>query len=340
MRSLCLSLASAIGLALGSGVAPAFAQQFYEGKTVTIVVGASAGGGFDTYARAIGRHIGRHISGDPKIIVENRPGAGSLIAANYLYKAAKPDGLTVGHFLGGLIFGQVLGQPGIEFDARKFEYIGVPVQETSICALSRKSGIADVAQWAASKTPVKMGSVGRGDFTDDIPKILQSTIGVPNQVVAGYKGTAEIRLAVESGELDGVCMGWDSIKATWRRALDAGEVRVLLQVVPKPHPDLAALPLAVDLAKTAEAKSLIEAGIHYRSATFRPYVLPPGTPKDRVEALRRAFTDVMKDRQFMEDAKKSNLEVDPLPGEEVARMVGSLFGIEPRLAARLKAILQ
>jgi len=131
MKFLYLTAAIGTGLVLSLRVLPSSAQQFYEGKTIRIVVGASPGGGFDTYARAIGRHIGRHIAGNPTIIVENKPGAASLIAANHVYKVAKPDGLTIGHFLGALISGQVLGQPGIEFDARKFEYVGVPVKETS-----------------------------------------------------------------------------------------------------------------------------------------------------------------------------------------------------------------
>lgn len=340
MKFAYVTAAIGIGLAFNPGVPPTSAQQFYEGKTIRIVVGGPPGGGFDTYARAIGRHIGRHIAGNPTVIVENRPGAASLIAANYLYRVVKPDGLTIGHFFGSLIFGQVLGQPGIEFDARKFEYIGVPVKETSICALSKRAGIADLQQWLASKTPVKMGGVGRGDLTDDIPKILQFALGLPTRVVSGYKGTPEIRLAAEGGEVDGVCMGWDSIKTTWRKALDAGDVIILLQAVPKPHPDIANVPLAVNFAKTAEAKKLIEVGIHDRSASFRPYVLPPGTPEDRVEVLRQAFMDTMRDPQFFEDAKKSKLNIDPVAGADVGKMVGSLFGLEPNLVAKLKAILQ
>lgn len=340
MRSVYLNITFGISLAFGLAVFPAYAQQFYEGKTVRIVVGASAGGGFDTYARAIGRHVGRHIAGNPTVIVENRPGAASLIAANYLYKVTEPDGLTVGHFLGSVIFGQVLGQPGIEFDARKFNYVGVPVKETSICALSKKTGISDFRQWLASKQPVKMGSVGRGDFTDDIPKILHSILGLPAQVVAGYKGTSEIRLAVEGGELDGVCMGWDSIKATWRTALDSRDVMVLVQAVSTPHPDLAKVPLAVDFAKTAEGKTLIEVGIHDRSDTFRVYVLPPGTPRDRVETLRRAFRDTLRDPQFLDDAKKSKLSVDPVAGADVQRLVEGLFGLDPQLVAKLKTIFK
>src|SRR5574341_955963 len=155
----CLLL---IALLLPSSVSGAGADDFYKGKSIRIVVGFSAGGGFDTYARAISRHMGKHIPGGPSIVVENMTGAGSLIAANHVYKVAKPDGLTIGHFIGGFFLGQVLGQPGIEFDARKFEFIGAPVSDHVVCALTKASGITSAEKWMASKTPVKLGGLAPG----------------------------------------------------------------------------------------------------------------------------------------------------------------------------------
>jgi tripartite-type tricarboxylate transporter receptor subunit TctC len=199
-----------------------FAQDYYRGKTIRIVVGFSAGGGFDTYARAIGRHMSKHIPGQPAIIVENMTGAGSLIAANQVFKVAKPDGLTIGHFIGGLFLGQVLGQKGIEFDARKFEFIGAPVTDHVVCAMTKASGITGVDTWSASKTPVKLGGVAPGASTpDNATRIFKAALGLPIQLVTGYKGTADVRLAAESGELAGGCWGWDSVKVTWRKALDS-----------------------------------------------------------------------------------------------------------------------
>jgi tripartite-type tricarboxylate transporter receptor subunit TctC len=270
-------------------------SKVFDGKTVRIVVGFSAGGGYDTYSRAIARHLGRHIPGKPTIIVENMPGAGSLIAANHLYRVAKPDGLTVGNFAGGLILAQVLGQPGIEFDARKLAWLGVPARETCVCALTRASGVSSVEAWMAAKKPVKLGGTGVGASTDDVPRILAATLNLPIQLVRGYKGTADIRLAAESGELAGGCWQWESIKATWRQGLDSGEVAVLLQVSPKPLPDLPNVPLAPSLAKTEEARQLIHAGIIVPSEIGRLYALPPGTPADRVQTLRTAFVETMRD---------------------------------------------
>lgn len=265
-----LLLAMATGLAFSAGKGSALAQEtFYQGKTVRLIVGTAAGGGFDTYSRVIARHIAKQIPGNPAIIVENMPGAAHLIAANHIYKVVKPDGLTIGNFTGALLLGQVLDRPGIEFDARKFEYIGAPARDLSICALSRKSGITSLQQWQASKS-VKIGSIGPGDFTYEIPKILQFALGLSMQVIAGYKGTAPIRLAVESGEVDGVCMDWNSIRSTWRKALETGDVVVVVQITSSSHPEISQVPLAVDFAKTPEGRRLIQVGIHDRGTIFRP----------------------------------------------------------------------
>jgi len=320
---------------------PADAQsKFYEGKTVRIVVGFSAGGGYDTYARAIGRHIGRHLPGKPTVIVENMPGAGSLIAANYLGKVAKPDGLTIGNFAGGLVLAQVLGQPGVEFDARKIAWLGVPARETCACALTKASGITGIEAWMAARTPVKLGGTGTGATTDDVPRILAATLGLPIQLVRGYKGTAEIRLAAESGEVAGGCWQWESIKSTWRQGLDSGDVAILLQVSGKPLPDLPKVATTTALAKTEEARQIIHAGIIVPSEIGRIYGLPPGTPADRVQTLRAAWADTMKDPEFLADAKRSKLDIDPVNGEELTRIVGDLFKLDPAIAAKLKGILK
>lgn len=336
-----LFLAVAIGLVFSAWSAQAVAQEdFYKGKVIRIVVGSAPGGGFDTYARAIAREMGKHMPGHPNVIVENMTGAGSLRAANYLYRIAKPDGLTIGHFLGGLLLGQALGREGIEFDARRFEYVGVPVRESSICAISKKTGFATIEQWLGSKSPVKMGGIAPGNATDDVAKILQAAIALPIQLVSGYKGTSEVRLAVEGGEVSGVCMGWDSIKATWRKSLESGDVSVVVQATPKPHPELPKVPQAIRFAKSEEGKRLIELGIHDLAAIFRPYVVPPGTPKERVEMLRRAFAETLRDPEFVAAAQKSRLAVEPVSGVEVGKIVAGLFQMSPALVARLKEVLK
>jgi tripartite-type tricarboxylate transporter receptor subunit TctC len=314
-------------------------DEFFKGKTIRIVVGFAAGGGFDTYSRVIGRHMGKFIPGNPSIIVENMTGAGSLVAANHVYRVAKPDGLTIGHFIGGLIMQQVMGGSGIEFDARQFGMIGVPVKENVVCALRKESGITSMDSWLAAKTPVKLGGTAPGSTTDDVVKVLKEAIGLPVQLVSGYKGTADIRLAADSGELAGGCWAWESIKVTWRQALQARDVMVVLQAIPKSHPELSSIPLAIDFAKTDDAKKLIEAGIHDTQIFTRPYVLPPGTPKERLQLLRKAFLDTLKDKEFSAEAEKSKLDVDPIPGEQVEKIVNGLFKLDPAILGKLKQVL-
>ena len=321
--------------------APARAQDaFYRGKSVRIIVGASAGGGYDTYSRTIARHMGKHIPGNPAIVVDNMPGAGFLISANYMYKIAKPDGLTIGHFIGGLFLQQLLGKPGIEFDARKFEYIGVPAQDSYMIGIHKSTGITSMDQWLSSKTVIKLGGVGAGSATDDIPKVLAVAIGLPMQLVSGYKGTADVRLAFDSGEIQGVCNAWESFKSTWSKEVSSGDVVLVLQTTAKPHPEQANVPLAINYAKNEEGKKLISALVHSVGPTARPYMLPPGTPKDRVQILRKAFMDTVKDPEFLADASKAKLDINPLDGAELEKNVKDVFNLDPKLIPRAKEILK
>jgi len=272
--------------------------------------------------------------------VENMVGAGSLIAANHVYKVAKPDGLTIGHFLGGLFLQQVLGRPGIEFDGRKFGYMGVPAQDSQMLAISKRTGVTNAEQWFASKTIVKFGGVGAGSATDDLTKIAIATINAPIQLVSGYKGTADVRLAFNSGEIDGLTSAWESFKSTWQKEVAAGEVRMILQAIPKPHPELPKVKRVIDFAKTDLDRKVIQVGMHNYNPVARPYVLPPGTPKDRMAILRKAFTETMKDPEFIADAKKSRLDLSPLSGEELEKTVLEIYDAEPDVVAKLKDILK
>jgi tripartite-type tricarboxylate transporter receptor subunit TctC len=339
MKMRCVLLIFVLLALLMSGAVSGFAQEsFYKGRTIRMIVGTSAGGGFDTYTRTLARHFGKHVPGQPAIVVENMPGAGHLIAANHMFKVAKPDGLTVGHFHGGWFLYQLFQRPGIEFDATQFEFIGSPIKESRACAFTKASGITSVERWLASKAPVKVGGIG-GGAPDDMARMLAATTALPIQLVTGYKGTAEIRLAAESGELAGGCWTWDSIRATWSKAIQSGEAVVVLQAVAKPHPDLPRVPLAQSLAKNDEARQLLKAGVQDPADFYRPYVTPPRTPKQRVETLRQAFDATMKDPEFLADAKKANLDLEPISGLEMERIVSGIFKLDPALTAKLKSIL-
>jgi tripartite-type tricarboxylate transporter receptor subunit TctC len=334
-RNLLLTL-----IALGILPAPALAaEEFYRGKTVRAIVGGTAGGGFDVYTRAMTRHMGKHIPGHPNFIVENMTGAATRIAAKYMHSAAKPDGLTFGIFNGYLILSQVLDPKGFDFNTRQFEWLGVPVQDNVACVLRKEAGIANVDQWMAAKTPVKFGGLGPGNSTSDAVRIVKATLNLPIQLVEGYKGTADVRLAADAGELQGACWAWESIRATWTKALQNGEIIPVLQVTPKKQPDLANVPLALDLAQSEDAKQIIRAGGITPSAITRVYVTTPKTPKDRVDILRKAFAATLKDPEFLAEAKKGGLEVNPLSGDEVRKVVDDLFALNPAIVARLSSIL-
>jgi tripartite-type tricarboxylate transporter receptor subunit TctC len=319
----------------------AFAQtNFYDGKTIRFVVGFPAGGGYDAYTRTIARHMGKHIPGNPTMVVDNMPGAGSMISANYVFRVAKPDGLTIGHFIGGLFLQQILGKPGIEFDAAKFQYIGVPGQDNFVIGISKSSGIADVDSWLASKQIVKFGGVASGSGSDDVPNILKATIGLPLQLVSGYKGTADVRLAFNSGEVMGLSNSWESTKSTWRKELESGELKLVLQATLKPHPEFPKMPMALSYAKTDEAKRLISTVARVHGPSVRPYVLPPNTPNDRLQIIRKAFMDTMKDPEFLAEAKKANLDINPDDGTVLEHNVKEILKLEPALVAKLKEILK
>jgi tripartite-type tricarboxylate transporter receptor subunit TctC len=322
------------------GVSAGAQEPFYQGKTIRLIVGLAPGGGYDLYSRTIARQMGKHIPGNPTVVVENMDGAGSMIAANHMYKVARPDGLTIGHILGGLFLQQLLGNPGIEFDGRKFEYIGVPAQDHFLIGLSKATGITSFENWMASKKSVKLGGVTPGGATDDVPKMLAATLGLPIKVVTGYKGTGPIRLAFDSVEVDGVCNAWESFKSTWRKQLDSGDVVIVLQGTIKAHPELPNVPVAFDFLKTEEARKLFQVVVRVHGPSTRPYFLPPGTPKERVLILRKAYMDTMKDAEFLAEAKKARLDINPDDGAGLERNVKEIFDLEPSLVAKLKEMLK
>jgi tripartite-type tricarboxylate transporter receptor subunit TctC len=316
-----------------------YADDFYKGKTIRVIVGGSPGGGFDIYTRAMARHMGKHIPGNPSLVVENMTGAGTFIAAKYIHSSAKPDGLTFGIFNGALILGRVLGMKGVDIDMRELEYLGVPVQDSTVCALRKESGITNMDQWLASKTPMKLGGLSPGNSTSDVARMVGAALGVPVQLVEGYKGTNEIRLAADAGELHGACWAWETLKVAWQNAIPAGDVNIVLQVTAKKLPDLPNVPMALDLAKTDEAKMLLKAGAIDPAAIVRVYVTTPRTPKDRLDILRKAFAATLTDPEFVAEAKKANLDINPLTGEEVKKTVDGLFKLNPAVVSKLANIL-
>ncbi len=324
---------------LAATTSAASAEDFFKGKTIRFVVGFSAGGGFDTYTRLIARHFGKHVPGNPSTLVENRTGAGSLIAANYIYNQADPDGLTIGNWIGPLVLQHVMGRKQAKIDGRKFGFLGVPTADSGVCALTKASGITDVDQWFASKKPVKIGATAPGSTTDDPPKLLKAALGLPIQMVEGYSGTANIRLAAEKGEIAGGCWAWQSIKPTWRKAIESGRVAPVLQITLKSHPELKQVPLAIDYAKNDRAKKLLRVADEAYGLSARPYSLPPGVPEDRVRILQKAFMDTFKDPELLLEAEKSKLEINPVDGPTIAKAFAEMYNMDSDLLTDLKNLL-
>jgi tripartite-type tricarboxylate transporter receptor subunit TctC len=314
------------------------ADDFYQGKIVRFVVGFEAGGGFDVYTRLIARHISKYIPGNPTTIVMNMPGAGSLVAANDLYARAKPDGLTIGTFAGPLVLQHVLGLQGAAFDGRRFGWLGVPIIDHGVCFMTKASGIKSADEWLASKRPVKIGAAAPGSTTDDIPKILRAALGLPMQVVSGYKGTVQIRLAAETGEVDGGCWGWDSIKPTMGNALASGDIVIVLQNMQQSHRELSHVPMAVTYAKTQESRQLLQVISDAYGITTRPYAVPPGVPQDRLQMLQQAFLDTLKAPDVLAEASKAKMDINPVDGRTTAKVFSSFYDYSPSLISRLKGI--
>ena len=322
------------GRAIGAG-----AEDFYQGKTITFVVGFAAGGGFDTYTRMLARHFGKHVPGNPSTVVENMTGAGSLVAANHIFNKADADGLTIGNWIGPLVLQHILGNPAAKFDGRGFGWLGVPTPDSGVCALTAASGIKSPEDWLNSKRPIKIGATGPGSTTDDVPKLLREALKLPIQVVEGYKGTARIRLAAEAGELDGGCWAWQSIKPTWAKGVESGKVHIVLQSMLESHPELKHVPLAGKYAKSDEARDLLKVADGPYGVLARPYSVSPKTPKDRLAILQKAFMATTKDPELLAEARKAKLEFTPVDGPTVAKLVNELYDLKPAVTDKLKQII-
>jgi tripartite-type tricarboxylate transporter receptor subunit TctC len=308
------------------------ADDFYKGKTIRFVVGLAPGGGYDLSARTIGRHISKHIPGNPTIVVENMTGAGSLRAANYTFNSAKPDGLFVAIWNSGYVLRHALGDRAVLFDGRKFGWIGAPTKGNPHCSIMAHTGLKSLKDVLATDRELKMGSTSPGSTYDDTPRILNETIGTKFKVVSGYEGSGPIYVAMRRKEIDGGCWGWESARTTARALLDAqGDEKLIPFLIHRPEtdPEVTGLPLIPEIIKGEDKLSAYRTWVG--SYEFqRPFTVPPGTPKERLQILRKAFGETMKDAEFVAEAKKSKLETTYVSGEEIENYVSQIYAITPR----------
>ena len=312
---------------------------FYRGKTIRIVVGFSPGGGFDTYARAISRYLGKYVPGNPVIVVENMPGAGSMLSANNLANTLPKDGTVIAHFIGGIILQQYLGNPGAQFDASKFQYLGAPTPDSGVCVVRKDAGVSNLAELRNRSEPLIFAGTAAGSNTDDIPNVLRQALGLNLKLVSGYAGTAEMRLAIDRGEAQAGCWGWESLSVTYADGLGAGTVVPIAQAGDQPHPDLPSVPMFRDLATTDVQREVVKFGIDAPAVFNRPFVVAADVPADRLAALRQAFADTLKDPGFVEDAQKAKLAIAPISGERITELVQDLVRMPPDVKSTLQSVM-
>jgi tripartite-type tricarboxylate transporter receptor subunit TctC len=321
-------LAVVLALAAASPAAADPVADFYAGKTVQVLIGFSPGGGYDTYARTLARYMGRHIPGNPKLVPQNMPGAGSLKVVNYLANVAPKDGTALAHFAPGIMFEPLIGHTeGVQFDATKFTWLGSVSREASVCAFMASAGIKSWADMRAKSMII--GASGGGAESDVFPTVLRNMFHLPLKIVTGYPGGTEITLAMERHEVDGRCgWSWTSLLSRNKALLDTHQLDVVLQIALEKTKDLADVPLIVDVAETPNQKAALKL-IVARQGIARPFAAPPSVPEERARALREAFDATMRDPDFIADAKSQSLDVDPVSGTDVTTLIREVYASSP-----------
>jgi tripartite-type tricarboxylate transporter receptor subunit TctC len=324
---------------------PAIAQdaiaQFYRGKTVTIVVGSSAGGGYDTYARLLGRTLGKHIPGNPSVIVSNMPGAASDVAAAYVARVAPKDGTFIAAPYASEPLDPILeDMSGLNFDPSRVAYLGSAVSDDYLC-LVRPDAPATTFD-DMFKTQVIMGGTAENGVTGYLPIMLNNVLGTKFKVVFGYPGSREITMAIQKGEIHGMCgLGWTSLMSDYKDLVNNGEIKLVVQENEKGLPEVSkmGIPLSVSYARTEQQRRILE--IIYSQEIFsRPYFVAPEVPAERLQALRRAFMEALRDPDLLADAANMHLDVGATPGEDVQSLLDRIYASPPALLQSVKAAIK
>jgi tripartite-type tricarboxylate transporter receptor subunit TctC len=308
---------------------------FYRGRSINLYIGYSVGGGYDNYARVLARHFGNHLPGNPNVLPQNMPGAGSLRALNYLYNAAAKDGTAIATFGRGLAMEPLIGASPTQFDARKLIWLGSGSDEISLCGTWHTSR---VRTWNDMLTiPFTVGGEGSGSDPDIFAAMMKSVFGVKLRIVSGYPGSAEVALTVERQEVDGRC-GWSlsSLRQMRPDWLASRQFNPIVQLNLKKSPDLPDVPAISEFAQTQTQRQILKLVLS-RQNMARPFATPPGVPAERAQALRQAFDATMADRAFIDEARAAGLEVNPVSGAEIDRLIGEIYQTPPEVVAQAKA---
>lgn len=331
-----ISLAVALALFLGHAAA---AEEFYKGKDLRMLVGFSPGGGYDTYTRFVARYIRQYIPGSPTPVVQNLPGAGSLVTANFIYKKARPDGLTLGVWSPGLVLAHAMGDKRVQIVPRRFEIIGVPTRDAVACALMGRTGLKTLDGIVKSGRELKMGGTRAPGITTDPFLFLNRELGTRFKSITGYGGTARVRLAMDKGEVDGACWTWDSMRVTARGMLDNTGDRKLIPFIiaqRRGNPEVNDLPLFQDVltGRNLEAFKVW----NLQNGITRIFTLPPGTPRDRVAVLQKAFRAVTENPAFLADARRADLAVDYVSPREIRKALVGFDSMAPDIREYLQIL--
>jgi tripartite-type tricarboxylate transporter receptor subunit TctC len=330
----------AVTLAFFASMAHAQAPaELYRGKSLDVYIGTSVGGGYDAYARALSRHMGRHLPGNPTLVPRTMEGGGGMRLANFLYNAAPKDGAAIATFNRGIGFDPLLGNKGAQFDATRFNWIGSANDEVSVCVVW--NGRTKITKFEDLLThELTVGGTGAAADTDQFPRVINGVLGTKMKIITGYPGGNDVNLALERGEVDGRCgWSWSSVMSTRPNWIRDNKITVLMQLSLNKHPDLKDVPLITDLAKTEEQRQILRL-IFARQALGRPYLAPPNVPADRVEALRKAFMDTMKDKDFLAEAEKAQLEITPVDGAALQKLVAEVYQTPPAVVRKAAELLK
>jgi tripartite-type tricarboxylate transporter receptor subunit TctC len=325
---------------LWASCSPGIAQpveSFYSGKTIQVVIGVGPGGGYDTWGRIVGRHIGKHIAGRPNVVPKNMPGAGGIVAANHLYTSAPRDGTVIGIVNRDAPLAQLTGSGSTRFDATKLSWIGTPTIETNVCIVSPQAKVRSVEDLRSNQ--LVLGAVGPGAGSYNYPVALSGLLDLKIKMISGFPGSTEVFLAMDRGEVDGMCESLDGVESKRPGAIAAKKLHVLFQGGVEVSRDLKGVPFILDYARNEEERQtmiLLYAG----QGLGRPFLAPPDLVEGRLETLRTAFDSTMKDPEFLEEAARSRLDVDPRTGAELEALVRKLYASPKELVVRLQNLLR
>jgi tripartite-type tricarboxylate transporter receptor subunit TctC len=320
---------------------PVHATDYYAGRTITFMVGTDTGGGFSLYARAIAKHLARHIPGNPTIVIRNMPGAGGAVASTWLYQIAARDGTVIGSVAPNAIMSRLLGEGRTGFEPENFNYLAGAERTTRVCVTSQNSRVRTLKDSLLHGAII--GATTVGSPTREYATMVRRTIGARFEIVSGYKGPADLFVAMERGEIDGVCgIDWSALKAQKPDWLKEGKLNLLLQGALAPHPELALLgvPTPWSYIKDEVDRKAVELMIEFQQAFGRTYMAPPGVPAELVDILRSAFMAVLRDPDFLADAATLRIDVTPQPGDQIQRTVEAFHSAPRHVVERLKQIVE